>query len=106
MILVNSTPTTAALQRENQTIPIVFTNVGDPAGSGFVAGLNRPSGNLTGFGRRGRPPSAGARMVPTAAEIVRYRLCPSRPHRPASQLRTSWGDLNMPFAPGMNRSTE
>jgi putative ABC transport system substrate-binding protein len=26
-------------------------NVGDPVGSGFVAGLNRPSGNLTGFGQ-------------------------------------------------------
>jgi putative ABC transport system substrate-binding protein len=51
VILAQTTPVTAALQRETQTIPIVFMNVGDPVGSGFVAGLNRPSGNLTGFGQ-------------------------------------------------------
>jgi putative tryptophan/tyrosine transport system substrate-binding protein len=48
-ILVDSTPQTAALQRETQTIPIVFVNVSDPVGSGFVAGLSRPGRNLTGF---------------------------------------------------------
>ena len=35
-ILANSTPATAALQHEIQTIPIVFAIVGDPVGSGFV----------------------------------------------------------------------
>jgi putative tryptophan/tyrosine transport system substrate-binding protein len=49
VILVDSTPQTAALQRETQTIPIVFVNVSDPVGSGFVAGLSRPGRNLTGF---------------------------------------------------------
>src|SRR6516225_4775899 len=51
IILTNSTPTTAALQRETRAIPIVFVNVVDPVGSGFVAGLNRPGGNITGFGQ-------------------------------------------------------
>ena len=41
---------TAALQRETRTIPIVFGGVADPVGQGFVAGLPRPGGNLTGFG--------------------------------------------------------
>src|SRR5262249_17241038 len=41
--------TIAALQRETTTIPIVMTNVTDPVGSGFVAALNRPGGNFTGF---------------------------------------------------------
>jgi len=40
---------TAALRRETRTIPIVFTNVGDPVASGIVARLDRPSGNVTGF---------------------------------------------------------
>ncbi len=40
---------TAALQRETRTIPIVFVFVADPVGSGFVAGLPRPGGNITGF---------------------------------------------------------
>ena len=50
IILVNGTPATAALQRETRTIPIVFANVADPVASGFVARLNQPGGNITGFG--------------------------------------------------------
>jgi len=50
VILAQTTPVTAALQRETRTIPIVFVGVTDPVGSGFVAGLPRPGGNLTGFG--------------------------------------------------------
>jgi putative tryptophan/tyrosine transport system substrate-binding protein len=49
MILANTTPVTAALQRETMTIPIVFALVSDPVGEGFVAGLPRPGGNITGF---------------------------------------------------------
>jgi putative tryptophan/tyrosine transport system substrate-binding protein len=49
VILSQTTPATAALQRETQTIPIVFVVVYDPIGSGFVAGLPRPGGNITGF---------------------------------------------------------
>jgi putative ABC transport system substrate-binding protein len=49
VILANTTPVTAALQRETRTIPIVFAAVSDPVGDGFVAGLPRPGGNLTGF---------------------------------------------------------
>ena len=45
----NSTPVTAALQRETRTIPIVFVGVGDPVASGLIAGLPQPGGNLTGF---------------------------------------------------------
>jgi putative tryptophan/tyrosine transport system substrate-binding protein len=49
VILVVSTPAIAAVQRETQTIPIVFLGTGDPLGSGFVADLARPGGNLTGL---------------------------------------------------------
>jgi putative tryptophan/tyrosine transport system substrate-binding protein len=49
VILADSTPVTAAFQRETQTIPIVFSPVADPVGSGFVASLPRPGGNITGF---------------------------------------------------------
>ena len=49
VILSNTTPVTAAFQRETQTIPIVFVNASDPVGSGFVAGLSHPGGNITGF---------------------------------------------------------
>jgi putative ABC transport system substrate-binding protein len=49
IILTNTTPTTAAVQRETRTIPIVFTSVSDPVASGIIARLDRPSGNITGF---------------------------------------------------------
>src|SRR5262249_57595342 len=40
---------TAEFQYETQAIPIVFVDISDPVGAGFVANLARPSGNLTGF---------------------------------------------------------
>jgi putative ABC transport system substrate-binding protein len=49
LILTSSTPTTAALLQQTRTIPIIFTNLVDPVGSGFVASLPRPGGNVTGF---------------------------------------------------------
>jgi putative ABC transport system substrate-binding protein len=50
ILVTSSTPATAAVQRETRTIPIVFGAVGDPVASGLVARLDRPSGNITGFG--------------------------------------------------------
>ena len=49
LILSNNTPTTAALLQQTRTIPIIFANVTDPVGSGFVASFSRPDGNVTGF---------------------------------------------------------
>ena len=49
VILSNSTSATAAVQRETRTIPVVFVTVSDPVGSGFVASLAQPGGNITGF---------------------------------------------------------
>jgi putative ABC transport system substrate-binding protein len=48
VILAHSTATAAAAQRETTTIPIVFVSVSDPIGSGFVASLAQPGGNITG----------------------------------------------------------
>jgi putative tryptophan/tyrosine transport system substrate-binding protein len=49
LILSPNTPTTAALLQQTRTIPIVFTSVSDPVGSGFAASFPRPGGNATGF---------------------------------------------------------
>ena len=49
LIVSQGTPVTAALLRETRAIPIVFVTVTDPVGDGFVAGLARPGGNITGF---------------------------------------------------------
>jgi putative ABC transport system substrate-binding protein len=50
IIVAGGNRATLSLQRETRTIPIVFANVGDPVVSGTVARLDRPGGNLTGFG--------------------------------------------------------
>jgi putative ABC transport system substrate-binding protein len=39
----------AALQRATKSVPVVFVQVQDPVGGGFVTNLARPDGNLTGF---------------------------------------------------------
>lgn len=45
----SSTPAVSALHGATTSIPIVFVVVSDPVGSGFVASLPRPGGNITGF---------------------------------------------------------
>jgi putative ABC transport system substrate-binding protein len=49
VIVVVGGPALAELQQLTSTIPIVFTQVGDPVGSGFVVSFARPGGNITGF---------------------------------------------------------
>ena len=41
--------TVAPLQQITRTIPIVFVNVPDPVGAGFVQSMAHPGGNITGF---------------------------------------------------------
>jgi putative tryptophan/tyrosine transport system substrate-binding protein len=48
VILAHSTGAAAGVQRESRAIPIVFVNVSDPIGAGFIASMARPGGNLTG----------------------------------------------------------
>jgi putative tryptophan/tyrosine transport system substrate-binding protein len=49
VIVPSSNQVTTILQQETRTIPIVFVLVGDPVGSGYVASMAQPGGNLTGF---------------------------------------------------------
>ena len=49
VIVVETTVGVEALARESRTIPTIFVNVSDPIGSGFVANLAHPGGNVTGF---------------------------------------------------------
>jgi putative tryptophan/tyrosine transport system substrate-binding protein len=49
VLLASASPSVAALQRVTRDVPIIFANVIDPVGAGFVVSLARPGGNTTGF---------------------------------------------------------
>jgi len=68
VIVAETTPVTAAVQRETRTIPIVVLEVTDPIGSGFVTSLARPGANITGFSNF--EPSQAGKWVELLAEIA------------------------------------
>jgi len=49
VILATGSAAAGPLLQATRTVPIVFVNVPDPVGAGFVDGLARPGGNATGF---------------------------------------------------------
>jgi putative ABC transport system substrate-binding protein len=80
-------PVLAALLAETRTIPIVFSNVNDPVGSGFVASLARPGGNATGVAVS-EAPIAGKwleLLKEIAPQITRVLVLPEA-DAPAQQL--------------------
>jgi putative ABC transport system substrate-binding protein len=68
IIVTGSGPPTVAVQRETRTIPIVFVSVGDPVAMGIVPRLDRPGGNITGFGLL--EPSLGGKYLELLSEIA------------------------------------
>jgi ABC-type uncharacterized transport system substrate-binding protein len=78
VLLAYTTPIAAALQQQSHVVPIVFANVSDPVGSGLVASLARPGGNLTGWRQSRRSAGAGADQIrnrpePQNGEVARPR---------------------------------
>jgi putative ABC transport system substrate-binding protein len=67
-ILGQTTAVITALARETQTIPIVFTFVSDPVGSGFAATFARPGGNITGF--TANDPALGGKWLELLKEVA------------------------------------
>jgi len=49
LLLAQSTPVLVAVRRVSGAIPLVFVQVTDPVGAGFVRSLAQPGGHLTGF---------------------------------------------------------
>jgi putative ABC transport system substrate-binding protein len=68
VIFSESTPPTAALQRETRTIPMVIQGVSDPIGSGFIEQLSRPGGNITGLGWM--EPAMGGKWLELLTDIA------------------------------------
>ena len=61
VIVTHNTPTVIAAKQATSVIPIVFATAGDPVGSGLVASLTRPGGNVTGLSSQGAD-AAGKRL--------------------------------------------
>jgi putative tryptophan/tyrosine transport system substrate-binding protein len=61
LLVVGSTPAALAAKQATTTIPMVMAGVGDPVGSGLVASLARPGGNVTG-------------LASVSSELVRKQL--------------------------------
>jgi ABC-type uncharacterized transport system substrate-binding protein len=78
VIVAPSSIYTAAARRATSTIPIVFLSHADPLGTGHVASLSRPGGNVTGLSlmscSRRRSPSS--RMSPSSSIPLRRRTRP------------------------------
>jgi ABC-type uncharacterized transport system substrate-binding protein len=83
LVAAGGTASALAAKAATATIPIVFTAVGDPVGTGLVASLSRPEANVTGMSVLA-PAIVGKRIellkrsVPTAAGIA-YLVNPSSP---------------------------
>src|SRR4029450_4107849 len=68
LIFVSTNPALSAVMQATHSIPIVFTWVSDAVGSGFVAGLARPGGNVTGF--HNFEPSVGGKWLEVLKEAA------------------------------------
>ena len=68
LLLATNTPALAALQRMTDSVPIVFVQVSDPIGDGFVASLARPGGRITGL--TNFEPTMGGKWLEILKEIA------------------------------------
>src|SRR5262249_8478221 len=66
------TPTAVAARRATQEIPIVMAETGDPVGTGLVASLARPGGNVTGLA------SVAAELAGKSVQLIRDMLPSAR----------------------------
>jgi putative tryptophan/tyrosine transport system substrate-binding protein len=68
VIVTPGAPVARAAKEATVTIPIVMTQIGDPVGSGFVASLARPGGNITGLSTLA--PELSGKQLELLKEIV------------------------------------
>jgi putative ABC transport system substrate-binding protein len=91
VVVAESTPAASALQQESRTTPIVFIQAGDPVGSGLVASLARPGGNLTGF--TNYVPSMGGKWLELLKEIAPRLTRTAALFNPRTHTGQFWGVL-------------
>ena len=73
LILAIATPSAAAIKEKTSDIPVLFTAVTDPAGSGLVASNDAPGGNLTGTSDMNpvaQQIALGKQLIPDAKKVA------------------------------------
>src|SRR5499427_3109002 len=68
LIVTSTDQGIAAVKQQTQTIPIVMANSTDPVGTGFVASLSRPGGNITG--NSGMSPELSGKRLELLKEVI------------------------------------
>ena len=94
-VIVTSTDVaTAAVRRQTRTMPIVMALSTDPVGTGFVASLARPGGNVTGlaYGVAVETIGKGLELLNEAVPKIRRVAVLSNPANPGTLLATK--DVN------------
>ena len=88
LIFAETTPAARAVKQATTTIPIVFSPIADPIGSGLVANLARPGGNITGI--TFMAPELGGKRLELLKQAVPWM--------------TAWGFSHIPGTPAKPRS--
>jgi putative tryptophan/tyrosine transport system substrate-binding protein len=68
VIVTSGTATVVAVKQATSAIPIVFASVGDPVGTGLIASLARPGGNVTGLSNQTN--DLGSKRLELLREVV------------------------------------
>jgi putative tryptophan/tyrosine transport system substrate-binding protein len=92
LILSLSSPSTAFLLRQTRTIPVVFVNIVDPVGQGFVASLSHPGGNATGLVNL--EPSMAGKWIELLKQVMPQLARVAIPFNPVS---APYADLYLNF---------
>ena len=82
LILATGSPTTAVLLQRTHAIPVLFVNIVDPVGQGFVASLSRPGGNATGLVNL--EPSMASKWIELLKQLVPQLTRIAVPFNPVS----------------------
>jgi ABC-type uncharacterized transport system substrate-binding protein len=82
LILSPSSPATAFLLKQTRTIPVVFVNIVDPVGQGFIASMSHPAGNATGLVNL--EPSMGGKWIELLKQIKPQMTRVAVPFNPVS----------------------
>ena len=105
VILVNTIAAAWAAQHATTVIPIVMMGINDPVGSGLIASLARPGGNVTGMASLTQDSTSKLvqylrSLLPNAAEVA-VILNPDNPSNPPmlSNLRSQTGPLGVVLRP-------